>query len=307
VAGPLIAGAIVYYLATSCAETPCAETPRAEQRPKTNASNVPLVVDRSNSWFCQLYEHQAQLRCRRPVRAWKEGERQRLEEPVLDEQQTAPAAPKVTHVGTISEVCEGAEVYHLTIDVPGIRQADLTLTAHAAHVQTGAAPSVTLKGTTKDRQVDLTVRLPRDANPEHATAEHANGQLKLAVPKIPKRTIPLVVSSPEPAPTSAPSVELPPPPCTPKSAHVPSTPVLQECAPDAANVQAPPEHGIHEPDGDNMPASGTVPPRHQWLDEDDDYSKFSPRPAGATCAQDDVGDDAKQESEDEWEKPDGHS
>merc|ERR1712146_577032 len=79
----------------------------------------------------------------------------------------------------------------------GIRQADLTLTAHAAHVQTGAAPSVTLKGTTKDRQVDLTVRLPRDANPEHATAEHANGQLKLAVPKIPKRTIPLVVSSPE--------------------------------------------------------------------------------------------------------------
>merc|ERR1719502_1072478 len=125
---------------------------------------------------------------------------------------------------------EGADMYGLTIEIPGIRQADLTITAHAAQAGTKSTPCVVVTGATNGRKVDTTVRLPHDADPDHATVEHADGVLSLTVPKIPKRSIHLAVASVPPAKPTA--VE------TPKD--------LQEAAAAAAETKSPNEEGNDE-------------------------------------------------------------
>lgn len=131
------------------------------------------------------------------------------------------------------ELCGSADAYHLTVDVPGIRRTDLSVTAQPWSARTGTVPTITIAGTTNNAKVHRVVRLPRDAEADQARVSYADGQLALVVPRATStaQTIAVHAASTAPSAATAPSPSTPPP----------MPPVVREVMPDASNVQLPEE------------------------------------------------------------------
>jgi len=126
------------------------------------------------------------------------------------------------------DLSASAEAYPLAVNVPGIAQDDLRVSAQPWSARSGEAPSVTIDGATNGIKVHRAVRLPKDAQTEQATVKYANGQLTMLVPKVKTRALTIAVTA-APAPTAA---------SGPAAA---APPVVREATPHASNVQQPEE------------------------------------------------------------------
>jgi len=145
-----------------------------------------------------------------------------------------PSADKQTQSSN-AETETKDDAYSFTVDVPGIGQDDLTVTAHPWSARTAELPRITVagQGACTGAKVDRTLVLPRDADVENVSVAYAHGQLRLSVPRAKKQSVRIVLKSAAAAPVPPPS-----PPAT--------EPVLREVTPDAKNVQAPSDEGEAE-------------------------------------------------------------
>jgi len=182
--------------------------------------------------------------------------------------------------------------YHLTVNAPGVKQADIQVLCSDQDVE--------VRGSTGSFAVSRKLHLPGDANIDAATAHHADGALRIEVPRRPPRSI--VVGPLPPASSAAsPSSSTPqiPSAAGKSSAHdkldVSATPpvafytsleesraelpsegaVLEECTPDAANVQSP-EERCEEQEGKLVNGVTASPRAEQSDNEWDDVSSDTP-------------------------------
>lgn len=143
--------------------------------------------------------------------------------------------PPATHQSSC-DVWASAEAYHVTVDVPGIGQDELTVTAQPWSARCGELPRLTVQGATEAIRVHRSLALPRDADAERAAVTYAHGQLKIIVPRAETRALSIPVQhAPAPA-AAAPATDAP----------VGAPPVLREVTPDASNVQLPEEAAEEE-------------------------------------------------------------
>lgn len=130
----------------------------------------------------------------------------------------------------------------MLISAPGVKQDDLTVsTEHGLLAVRGES-----RVGRQIYKVDRLYEIPRDADVDHATAEHKDGVLTLIIPKrAPSERRSILIQTPQPtasaaaAPKARPDQRVHVP--TPEAAASASTSVLSECEADENNVQRPEE------------------------------------------------------------------
>merc|ERR1719263_902250 len=144
--------------------------------------------------------------------------------------------PPATHLAV--EVGASAEDYNVTVDVPGIAQDELAVSAQSWSARSGELPRLTVHDATEASRVHRTLVLPRDADAEQASVTYAHGQLKISVPRAKQHALSIAVRhAATPAAAAAPAAATPP---------AGAAPVISEVTPDASNVQLPQEEAAVE-------------------------------------------------------------